>query len=255
MGGFSSRCRSWQNFAAFLGDRGVRKERAMWIPTAPKHRPTRGGSSDCTSLFCIYSCSNCCVVVLLLFLNLFFLRTAGVQDQRPASAIPLLFCVYSGLQIISINRRNPRTRTSYSRKQAQSTHRLPHANHVQSQPANSGIVPSASGSDCTSTASRRPDGTPEVGANRNWTMPIDTAPILACALNHTALSTFRVRHPGSLARQASCNARTHTPPLVVLDTLFRVIHVLASTQKTEMKNRTDFMTPHTRSMNILCGRR
>ena len=35
----------------FPGDRGVRKERAMWIPTAPKHRSTRGDSSDCAS-FC-----------------------------------------------------------------------------------------------------------------------------------------------------------------------------------------------------------
>ena len=29
---------------ALLGKRGVRMERAMRIPTAPKHRPTGGGS-------------------------------------------------------------------------------------------------------------------------------------------------------------------------------------------------------------------
>ena len=33
------------------GDRGVRRECAMWIPTAPRHHQIKGGSSDCASMF------------------------------------------------------------------------------------------------------------------------------------------------------------------------------------------------------------
>ena len=76
-----SRSRWWQDCktecvpmcAAFLGERGVRNERPMRIPTAPKHRPTGGGCFDCaSSLFCLQcmmsECypTSCCVVVLSL---------------------------------------------------------------------------------------------------------------------------------------------------------------------------------------------
>ena len=37
---------------SIVGGRGVRKECAMWIPTAPNHRPAGGGSSDCAMSQC-----------------------------------------------------------------------------------------------------------------------------------------------------------------------------------------------------------
>ena len=91
--------------AAILGDRSVRKERTMWIPTAPKHRFTRGGSSDCpffkqlhddscmTSERCPTSLVFCCFCpfvssskreLLIFFSEL--PRTAVVQGQQPASS-------------------------------------------------------------------------------------------------------------------------------------------------------------------------
>ena len=102
-----------------------------------------------------------------------------------------------------------RPRTPKPRKQAQRTHRLPNAGHIQCQPGDSDTIPSESGSDCA-VPSRCAGARPLLHVPRPALRPLLLLPELLprrCGLASRTWSTIRHEMPGESSKTGRCDPK------------------------------------------------